>query len=270
MELINEKFLSLVGKRRNIADALLKDSQRFLFMDIEKIAKELGTTPSTLSRVIRAIGFLSFKDFRSWIAKELGLIVEPDEFEISKDEVLLQDELKGMEANFSLSVLKRIEEAASIIAAKESIIIASFGISNVLSELFKMYLEFTNLKIEVTKNSFTEAVLAYHSFGKNTVLFLIDLFVPFKEGLNLLKSFKEKGVPRISLTALSFSQIGMLSSLVIPVKVKRRYLIPPMASAVSIIDLIALKITTLRKKETQAKFKIFKRAWKDKELFLGG
>ena len=69
MELNKEKYLSLKGSRKIVANALLEESERFLFLDIEEIAGELGTTPSTLSRIVRAIGFERFKDLRNWIAK---------------------------------------------------------------------------------------------------------------------------------------------------------------------------------------------------------
>ena len=269
MALDNTKYLALKDNRKIIADALLRDIKKFLFMDIEEIAKELESTPSTISRIVRSIGFFGFRDFRSWAAKKLGFVIEVEELEISKDEKLLEDEFKGIKANFSSAVLEKIDEAARLIASKDSIIVASFGIGYILMELFAGYLELTNINVKTAKNSFFEALIAFNLLGKNTVLFFIDLFLPVREGLKILQSFKDKGVERISLTAVPFSKIEMLSSLVIPVRVDRKYIIPPLAPAVSMIDLLAMKIIAMKKDEAQQKIKIIEKSWRDKEIFFG-
>ena len=41
MELNKEKYLSLKGSRKIVANALLEESEKFLFLDIEEIAAEL-------------------------------------------------------------------------------------------------------------------------------------------------------------------------------------------------------------------------------------
>ena len=143
MELNKEKYLALKGSRKIVANALLEDSDKFLFLDIEEIAGELGTTPSTLSRIVRAIGFDSFKDFRSWLAKKSGLIFPAEGPVVQRDYGLLQDELKGVEAIFSTDVLEKIDQAADLIARQKSVIIAGFGIdvTDVLVDLLKYYLK---------------------------------------------------------------------------------------------------------------------------------
>lgn len=262
-------YLALKGNRKIIAETLLRDIKKYLFMDIEEIAENLNTTPATLSRIVRNIGFSGFRDFRSWAGKKLGFIIETKELAVKKDEKLLEDELNGLKANFSPAVLNKIDEAARLITSKDSIIVASFGIAHVLMELFIGYLELTTLKVKTAKNSFTEALIALNDLGKSTTLFFIDLFLPFKEGLRILESFKEKAIERISLTAVPFSKIEMLSSLVIPVRVDRKYIIPPIAPAVSIIDLLAMKIMATKMDESQKKIKFIEKSWQDKEIFWG-
>lgn len=268
MELNKEKYLSLKGSRKIVANALLEESERFLFLDIEEIAGELGTTPSTLSRIVRAIGFESFKDFRNWIAKKSGLIIPNGEQDIPKGNGLLQDELKGIEAIFSTDTIAKIDQAADLIVSKGNVIVAGFGIdvTDVLVDLLRKYFKWIDIGCRVAKNSKHDAIAAYHSFGEDSVLFLIDIEKPFKEALETLRIFKERGVSRISLTAMPLSRIGIMSSLVIPLRVERRYLIPAIAPFTAVIDLLVMKIANLRKKEAEGKMKYLERVRGDKEL----
>lgn len=268
MELNKEKYLSLKGSRRIVADALLEESEKFLFLDIEEIAGELGTTPSTLSRIVRAIGFESFKDFRTWVAKKSGLIIPSGEEVTQKSDGLLQDELKGLEALSASDIIDKIDQAADLIASKGTVIIAGFGIdvTDVLVDLLRNYFKWIDISCRVAKNSKHDAIASYHSFGEDTVLFLIDLEKPFREALETLRIFKERGIPRISLTAMPLSRIGIMSSLVIPLRVERRFLIPPMAPFAAVIDMLVMKIANLRSKETEGKLKLFEKIRNDKEL----
>ena len=268
MELNKEKYLSLKGSRKMVANALLEESEKFLFLDIEEIAVELGTTPSTLSRIVRAIGFDSFKDFRNWVAKKSGLIIPSGARDNHKNEGLLQDELKGIEAIFSTDIIEKIDQAADLIAGKGAVIIAGFGIdvTDVLVDLLRNYFNWIDIRCRVAKNSKHDAVAAYHAFGEDMVLFLIDLEKPFKGALETLRIFKERGVPRVSLTAMPLSRIGIMSSLVIPLRVERRFLIPPLAPFTAVIDLLVMKIANLRTRETEGKMKLLEKIRNDKEL----
>ena len=268
MELNKEKYLSLKGSRRIVANALLEESEKFLFLDIEEIAAELGTTPSTLSRIVRVIGFGSFKDFRNWVAKKSGLIVPSGGEDNPRDEALLQDELKGMETLFTTDIIGKIDRAADLIAGKGTVIVAGFGIdvTDVLVDLLRNYLKWIDVRCRVAKNSKHDAIAAYHAFEKDMVLFLIDLEKPFKEALETLRIFKERGVPRVSLTAMPLSRIGIMSSLVIPLRVERRFLIPPLAPFTAVIDLLVMKIANLRAGETEGKMKLLEKIRSDKEL----
>ena len=108
MTLDKEKLLALKGNRRVIIDTLLKNAQKHIFLDIEEIARELKTTPSTLSRTVRAVGFNNFKDFRTWIARKSGFFLETDELAVSSDERILEDELSGVKAIFSNEIIKAL------------------------------------------------------------------------------------------------------------------------------------------------------------------
>lgn len=268
MELNKEKYLSLKGSRKIIANALLEESEKFLFLDIEEIAGELGTTPSTLSRIVRAIGFDSFKDFRTWVARKSGLIIPGGEQEAKKGDGLLLDELKGVEALFSTDIIEKIDQAADLIASKGTVIVAGFGIdvTDVLVDLLKNYFKWIDIRCRVAKNSKHDAIASYHSLGEDSVLFLIDLEKPFREALETLRIFKERGVPRISLTAMPLSRVGIMSSLVIPLRVERRFLIPPMAPFAAVIDSLVMRIANLRTEEAEGKMRLLEKIRNDKEL----
>lgn len=266
MSLDKEKLLSLKGNRRVIIDTLLNNAQKHLFLDIEEIARELKTTPSTLSRIIRAIGFKSFKDFRTWIAKKAGFIFVTDEPVLKPDEKLLEDELEGVKALFAKDIIEILDKVTSLIDEKQSVIITGFGPFAILGEILKANLSMADIECEFIKNSKHETITAYHTLGKDTLLFLIDILQPYKEAIEILSIFKKRKIPRITLTSIPYSQLDMLSTLTIPIRVEKKHLIFPLAPAVAIIDLLSLKVIGLRKKKTQNKIKNLTDMMNDKEL----
>ena len=242
MEIDNEKLLSLKGNRRILINTLLQDARKFLFMDIEEIARELNTTPSTLSRIIKAIGFKRFKDFRSWIATKSGFVSKTEKLILREEEKLLEDELQGVESLFSKDILEIIDQAASLIAEKGFLIIACFGPLSSLGEILNTHMKMADIICEVIKNSKHDAIIASHLLGKEPLLLLIDILHPYKEAIELLTIFRNRKIPRITLTAIPYSRIGILSDTVIPIRVDQKHPVFPLAPVVAIIDLLGMKV----------------------------
>jgi len=269
MELNKEKYLALKGSRKTLANALLKDSDRFLFLDIEEIASDLNTTPSTLSRIVRAIGFENFKEFRTWIATKSGLILPDTDQEERKDDSLLKDELKGIEALSCPEVMNKIDEAAQIIAAKGKVIVAGFGpaTAGILGELLKSHLESLGIRCMTSVNSKHDCISAAHALGENFLLLYVD-FVGFsKEAIETLEIFKERQIPRIAFTCEPMSQAGILSSLVVSCKIEKHYHFPPMAPFIAAMDLLAEKISQIKTNEAALKKQLQKSILEDKDLY---
>src|SRR6202011_242575 len=57
----------LSGKRQDVIRPVLENPREFVLLNVRDMARRLSTAPTTIVRVIRALGFESYKDFQHYL-----------------------------------------------------------------------------------------------------------------------------------------------------------------------------------------------------------
>src|SRR5258708_29097086 len=57
----------LSGKRQDIIRPVLESPREFVLLNVRDMARRLATAPTTIVRVVQALGFGSYKDFQHYL-----------------------------------------------------------------------------------------------------------------------------------------------------------------------------------------------------------
>ena len=64
---LQERIASLTAKRQEILRPVLEHPRGFVLLSVRAMAKRLGTDPATVVRIVRALGFASFREFQKYL-----------------------------------------------------------------------------------------------------------------------------------------------------------------------------------------------------------
>src|SRR6516164_1166724 len=61
---LHERLKKLTAKRQEILRPVLEQPRGFVLLSVRDMAKRLNTDPATVVRIVRVLGFLSFREFQ--------------------------------------------------------------------------------------------------------------------------------------------------------------------------------------------------------------
>ena len=64
---LQERIASLTAKRQEILRPVLEHPRGFVLLSVRAMAQRLGTDPATVVRIVRALGFASFREFQKYL-----------------------------------------------------------------------------------------------------------------------------------------------------------------------------------------------------------
>jgi len=64
---LQERIATLTAKRQEILRPVLEHPRGFVLLSVRAMAKRLGTDPATVVRIVRVLGFASFREFQKYL-----------------------------------------------------------------------------------------------------------------------------------------------------------------------------------------------------------
>ncbi|MEA4846316.1 MAG: MurR/RpiR family transcriptional regulator [Clostridiaceae bacterium] len=246
-----EKSLSkLSDVQVRVAQYMLDNLEKVVFMTIEDIARETNVSPSTVVRLASALGFHGFTEMLNSlqdIVKER--LITPDELvskytesaeqtvydvfneTVEKDISLIRHTLRGItneKIDTALTILRDASRIA-VIGLRSSYASAQFAahtLNEILGNTTLLSLGYGSLPEEVMK------------FKNGDVLLAISFPRYSKTTLNVVKLAHENGCKVISITDSILSLLALYSDLVLPCQFRGLIVHNSIVPAISIINAI--------------------------------
>src|SRR5258705_12084915 len=64
---LQERIAKLTAKRQEILRPVLEHPRGFVLLSVRAMAQRLGNHPATLVRIVRVLGFASFREFQKYL-----------------------------------------------------------------------------------------------------------------------------------------------------------------------------------------------------------
>ncbi|MDO4589611.1 MAG: MurR/RpiR family transcriptional regulator [Fusobacterium sp.] len=263
---LDDNYESFSKSFKKIADYIRYNQSIVSFISINQLAKETDTSPATITRFSKNLGFRGYPDFQKIFQKEVeketsymkGLKNSIDE--MSGGTNVLQDVINtNIELLQEIDVLeieKTLDQAVEWIKSSRKLYIlgarGSYALAYYLYFMLKEFREGVELMISGASD-FTDKLLYSQ---KDDLLFTISFHPYTNFTCQVTEFFKEQGNKVITVTDKKDSTLGNISDLVLTTKNgERAYTFVP---GIVILNALLLKLGVEDKEEVLDKFEKLK------------
>lgn len=251
------------NSEEKIADYIIEYSDEVYHMTSEELAKATKTSPASVIRFSKKLGYEGFQELKIAIAQD-SIDSEDGEQDKSSEEITTHDDVKEIIEKICLENIKAIKETASLLDEKsldkatnilskaKNINIFGVGSSFLVGEEFRNKLIRINMPVNLYKDSYLQLVSA-SNMGIDDVALGISHSGRTEETYNLLKAAKKSGARIISITKYGDNPISELADISIyTTEVERELRMGAMASRVAQLTVIDILFVNLIKKNYEA------------------
>jgi DNA-binding MurR/RpiR family transcriptional regulator len=219
---MRESMETASATERVIMEHLLKNPEAVLANSIHALAKRTFSSPATILRMCRRVGFEGYKEFRQAVTSELALrqhsrdeekkeITRLDSLEDIVDKITYKN-IVSLEDSRNLIEIESVRKAVDLISSCKTIYL--YGIGSSLCVARDLYLKFLRLgkpcvlnddwhsQLLQARNSSAEDLGIVFSYSGQTV-----------EVVECMKEMRVRGCPMISITRYGTMPVTELSTL---------------------------------------------------------
>ncbi len=230
-QLENEELFSV--NEYSVAQYLLHHSSEIHDMNIVQLARNSYTSPATVVRVCKKLGYNGFKELKQAYMEEIEYIhfnfenVDPN-IPFQKYDSL-QDIAKNICSLLSNSILdtysllddKELNKAFSLLIHAKHIQIFGFTLAAAPAYDFKRKMEQIGKRVTVTEN-IDDMYQAFLYPEANTVTIAISYSGETRELVNIIQKMKQKSSPVIAITSIGDNTLSKISDCVIHISTREK------------------------------------------------
>lgn len=212
---------------KKIVDFIIHNQSIVSFISINEIAKETGTSPATLTRFSKNLGFKGYPDFQKVFQKDVEISTSQmkafrEEISSHNEEGVLSDlittNIDLLEEMDFLTIESQLEEVIDMIKSSRKLYILGARGSYALAYYLYFMLKELRPNVELMisgASDFTDKLLYTE---KDDLLFTISFHPYTNFTCQVTEFFKEQGNKIITMTDKKDSTLGNMSDMVITTK----------------------------------------------------
>lgn len=217
---LRESRDSLSETERAVADYLLAHPQEAMELSIHEMAERSFSSPSTIVRMCRRIGFDGFKEFRRCVTYEMAVrkqSQEEEQKEISREdsldeiiEKITYKNIMSLEDTKNLLDGETLAKCVDLISQCRAVLL--FGIGASLCAARDAYLKFLRLnKPCIVNDDWHSQYLQAKNASPDDLGIVISYSGETVEMVECMKAMKENGTPIIAITRCVNSPVSQLA-----------------------------------------------------------
>jgi RpiR family transcriptional regulator, carbohydrate utilization regulator len=253
----------LSERHQAIIRPVLENPREFVLLNVRDMARQLATAPTTIVRVVRALGFESYKDFRHYLhdlsvtsatildsmqaAEHIG---EPPKF--------LKDSRKQIQQNFGVVLnqidLQQVLRIATRINKANRILLLGGDMASSLVNYMEYHLTIAGLPVLAAVAPGRATHLA-RSTDKGDIV----IGISFRRGLRMtiegIERSKKNGAYCVGITDSMLSPLARFSDELLIVPINSLSFAASYVAPLALIDLITASVGSLRRKQVVDRLK---------------
>jgi DNA-binding MurR/RpiR family transcriptional regulator len=242
--------------RREIIRPVLETPREFVLLNVRDMARRLETGPATVVRIVRALGFDTYKDFQHYLhylsvssATILDSMQAGGNTETSK---ILRGSRRQIQQNIDFILerldLHQIQNIASRIDQAERVLLLGGDMAAPLVEYMEYHLTIAGLPV-VAATSPGRATHLARSAGKRDVA----IGISFRRGLRMtiegVQRAKDNGSYCIGVSDSPLSPLARFSDELVIVPINSLSFAASYVAPIALIDLITAGVGSLRREQ---------------------
>ncbi len=253
----------LSDRRQAIIRPVLENPREFVLLNVRDMAHRLATAPTTIVRVVRALGFGSYKDFQHYLhdlsvtsatildnMQSAGHTAEPPKF--------LRDSRKQIQQNFGFVLnhidLQQILMIATRIHKANRILLLGGDMASSLVNYMEYHLTIAGLPVLAAVAPGRATHLA-RSTDKGDIV----IGISFRRGLRMtiegIERAKKNGAYCVGITDSTLSPLARFADELLIVPTNSLSFAASYVAPLALIDLITASVGSLRRKQVVNRLK---------------
>jgi RpiR family transcriptional regulator, carbohydrate utilization regulator len=253
----------LSDKHQEIIRPVLENPREFVLLNVRDMAHRLATAPTTIVRVVRALGFESYRDFQHYL-HDLSVTsatildsmqaaehtAEPPRF--------LKDSRKQLQQNFGVALnhidLQQVLRVATRIHKANRILLLGGDMASSLVNYMEYHLTIAGLPVLAAVAPGRATHLA-RSTSKGDIV----IGISFRRGLRMtiegIERAKKNGAYCVGITDSMLSPLARFSDELLTVPINSLSFAASYVAPLALIDLITASVGSLRRKQVVNRLK---------------
>lgn len=221
---LRESEHSMSSTEKTISTFIRTNPEKASCMTIRQLAEATYSSPSSIVRLCRMVGFVGYKDFRQYLLLELATLTQDDSQK--KLDVSVADSVSTIIDKVTLHNMSSLEDTRYLLDAQtvsvcidllvRSQTILLFGMGSSLYVAKDTYLKFLRLnKSCIVNEDWHSQLLQAKNSSSKDVAIVISYSGQTSEMIECMKILKENNTPVIAITRYSPSPISQMADYIL-------------------------------------------------------
>lgn len=205
---INSKYSFLSPTEQKIAEFVMQNPEKVIYLTVTQVADELEVAQSTVTRFCRSIGLRGYQELKIKLARDMDNKNKP-EFEEGKmllSQKLAQMAISNIQDSLRVLDLEEMQKAVTKLLEARRIVIFGVGESGPIANLLKIKLIGLGLAVDAHTDVHLQLISAAH-LNNQDVAIAISQMGSTKDVVNAMKKARESGAHTICVTGQGRSPV---------------------------------------------------------------
>ncbi len=256
---IQDLYESLSKPRKRIADIILSNGDLVTFMSLQDLGKVTNTSPVTVVKFAKDLGYSSFSEMRKAIQEHIKNIKQSGYFVLPSDELPLDKALEDifedtLQSEFFLlsetyrDSKERIINAAKVISEARRVFIVSTGLIDAMTHIMSMRFSYMHIDVEVLNISHMPLIPSKMEHVCSDDVFICLTFPHYSHSIAaMVKCAHIKGCKVIGITDSPSAPIAPLVDILLVCPSKSVLFANSLTGVTSMINMLATMILSQKK-----------------------
>jgi len=274
---IHSKYSLLSKGHKRLADFVITDYDKVIFMNINDVSKIVGVSESTVVRFARSLGFSGYPSFQKNLQESVkSKLTTLQRFEHTKEiniekcalkNIMLKD-IENINETLRTLNIEKIKEISSKIKSANKVYIVGFRSSKVLAEYLAFYLKFIVANIELIPSGANDIYDELSNAAPNDLVIAISFPRYSTTTIDIVNFLKENKVPIVAITDSYDSPIASKSTDILTASFEMNTFVDSLVAPMSLLNALIIEISLNQTDELENKFKQLEKIWNDYKVYI--
>lgn len=274
---IKNIYSTLSKGQKKIANVILNDYDKAVYLTATKLGKMAGVSESTVVRFAGELGFEGYSEFQRAVQELVRMRLTPNQrIEVTKQRIGRGDVLENvMESDinkirYTIDRLDRevFHRAVDAILGAKMIYIAGARSTEPLAKLlsYNLSLIFDNVKF-INPTSSSEVFEQMYSIGESDTLIAFSFPRYSSKMVNAVKYARQNGAEVVVFTDSDNSPLAEYANYILTAQSDMASFMDSLVAPLSIINAIVVEITRRREREITDRFDKLEKIWDEYDVY---
>lgn len=237
---------------QKISEYILKNQEEVVNLSAQELGEKTGTSPASIVRFSRKLGFSGFGELKIEIAKttnseeeELDTIISPKDSVSDITEKVINRAVTSLKETYSLINIKDLEESINLMREAETIYLFGIGASSLVAMDLMYKLVRINKRVIFNIDSHLQLAAVVHITNKDVAIGISYSGKTREVNEGIIRA-KEKGAKVISITNCNKNPLSSISDISLNIPNEERQLrfgaISSRMDQLALIDILFLGV----------------------------